>query len=686
MRRLLRVLSGALVLVLGGGADACSSDAPPAPLLPDVVMDFSTPDAFWSSPFPGEHRRDATTGRIDLSAFPLNRVGLVEQIRGALAGAEGFGTTSAIFFPLGRDVDASLLPVETDAPDAAGPVVLVDVDPDSPERGTLWPISGWFAADGGPFGAPHLLAILPVQGMPLRPATLYAAVVTTALRTTDGRPLERAEAVDLVADGAAPAGMHAAALDAFSTAYAALPEAGVDPNAVVALTAFRTQDPTSALGRALDGVRRRGEGVVLDGSWDAPEVFPTYCAFHAVVRVPVYQGGEPPYSAEGGAWVFDAASGDLVLQDEPAANLWVTVPRGAMPTDGFPGAVLVRTGAGGERPLVDRGHHSVAHGPSDAPGTGPALELARAGFVGVQIDGPHGGLRNVTGGDEQFLVFNINNPAALRDNLRQSALELALLVDFLEALALDGSACPDLTVPAGDGVVGVDTRGLALIGHSMGASIAPLTAAFEPRYAALVLSGAGGSWLANVIYKLSPIATRPIAESVLRYASIGRRLREDDPVLNLLQWAGEDADAQVYAPLLVREPVRGVPRHVLMFQGIVDTYIPPPVANALTVALGIDLAGEALDATEPRVATFTPIGSLLGLRGRTSIPLPALANHDGATAAVVQLAEDGIEDGHEVFWQTAEARDLLACFLATLRAGTPTIVDTAAALPAACAR
>ena len=51
-----------------------------------------------------------------------------------------------------------------------------------------------------------------------------------------------------------------------------------------------------------------------------------------------------------------------------------------------------------------------------------------------------------------------------------------------------------------------------------------------------------------------------IAESLLRYTSMDRTLREDDPVLNLLQWAGEDADAQVYAPLLVRAPVRGAPR------------------------------------------------------------------------------------------------------------------------------
>lgn len=681
---MLRALRVFLLVALGlviGGADGCSGDATP----PNVVMDFDRPDDFWSSPFPGEHRRDET-GHIDLRSFRRGSVELVDQIRTALEGATGFGTTSAIYFPLNVDVDETLLPTETDPPSATGPLVLVDVDPTSPDVGTLWPISGWFQVDGGPFGAPHLLAMLPVQGMPLRASTLYAAVLTTALHTEAGAPLGRSAAVDLVASGVAPAGMSEAALADFVTAYGALEAAGVDPEGVVALTAFRTQDPTSVMGDALDGVRAAGGEITIDGAWDAPEVFDTYCAYHAVATVPVYQEGEPPYATTGGAWAFDA-SGALVLQDEAMANVWVTLPRRAMPTDGFPAAVLVRTGAGGDRPLVDRGHHSTPHGESDAPGTGLALEFARAGFAGIQIDGPHGGLRNVTDGDEQFLVFNIQNPEALRDNLRQSALELALLVDLVDTLAIDGSDCPDLSVPLGDGITGIDTRGLALVGHSMGASIAPLAAAFEPRYRALILSGAGGSWLANILYKLEPLPTRTVAENLLRYNSVARHLREDDPVVNLLQWAGEDADAQVYAPLLLRELERGSPRHVLMFQGIYDHYIPPPVANTLTVALGLDLAGTPLDATTPDTAMFTPIESLLGLRGRSTLTLPVRANFGSATtAAVIQIAEDGIEDGHEVMWQTTEARDLVACFLATFRDGTPSIVDPDAALPSTCSR
>ena len=44
-----------------------------------------------------------------------------------------------------------------------------------------------------------------------------------------------------------------------------------------------------------------------------------------------------------------------------------------------------------------------------------------------------------TGADEQFLMFNVQNPLALRDNVRQSALEIALLPQVLARLEVDTS-------------------------------------------------------------------------------------------------------------------------------------------------------------------------------------------------------------------------------------------------------
>ena len=49
--------------------------------------------------------------------------------------------------------------------------------------------------DGGRFGTPRQLSVLPLQGAPLRPRTWYAAVVTRELRDPLGRRLTAAAAM-----------------------------------------------------------------------------------------------------------------------------------------------------------------------------------------------------------------------------------------------------------------------------------------------------------------------------------------------------------------------------------------------------------------------------------------------------------------------------------------------------------
>jgi hypothetical protein len=183
----------------------------------------------------------------------------------------------------------------------------------------------------------------------------------------------------------------------------------------------------------------------------------------------------------------------------------------------------------------------------------------------------------------------------------------------------------------------------------------------------VILSGAGASWSRNIIYKESPIAVRPAAENLLRYPN--GTLREHDPVLALLQWAGEPADPQVYAPALVEQPLVGAPRHVLMFQGILDTYIPPPVANPLSLAAGLDLAGPALDET---LDAYTPLSAYLA--GAEALELPTGPNRGDTLAVVVQHLEDGVEDGHEVVFQARAPQRQYRCFLTSLAEGAPRVV------------
>jgi hypothetical protein len=132
----------------------------------------------------------------------------------------------------------------------------------------------------------------------------------------------------------------------------------------------------------------------------------------------------------------------------------------------------------------------------------------------------------------------------------------------------------------------------------------------------------------------------------------------------------------------VREPGVDGPRHVLMEQGIVDHYILPRISEATSLSLGLDLAGTPLDAGAGLVDE-PPLASLLPLAGRTPIALPAKGNVGGTTTAiVVQHPEDGIEDGHEIVFQTDPPKHEYRCFLESFLVGTPRVpVGTKADAP-----
>ncbi len=636
--------------------------------LPAARSDYAAVDAdFWAAPFPDDARLRG--GRVDMTRFP-NPAGtpLVAEIMAVASAEPGFGTTSGMFFPLdGPIADPHVDWHESLA--ASSPIALVCVDPASPDFQKRVPVAARVLDDGGPWGVPNLLAVLPLQGVPLRPRTRYALVVRSSLLAPS------AEVEDLVL-GARPAGMsaevfarHREALDALAGGPGA-----IAPSDVAALGVFTTGDPVSALGTVTAAmvahVPKPNAPFVLHDSFQA------FCAYHTTIDMPDYQAGTPPFDSEGGGWQFDAA-GHPVLQRKATANFVVTIPRAAMPPKGYPLVVFSRTGGGGERPLVDRGVQAMTGGAAITPGTGPALYFAEAGFAGSSIDGPHGGLRNVTHGDEQFLMFNFKNPTALRDNVRQSAAEIALQAHVLDGVSIDVSGCSGATAPGS--VATIDTGMLVVMGHSMGASIIPLSASIEPRFKAVLLSGAGSSFVENVIYKQHPLMVKGFAELLLGLSAGPYHLTEHDPLLSMLQWAGEPADAPPYADRILRHRPPGAPPppHVLMMQGIVDHYQLPPIANATSLSFGLDLAGEALDDKTAEIAESPHLGDLLALVGDKAVALPATGNltMGGAkiTAVVTQHREDGVEDGHEVVFQTDGPKHEYVCFLKSLLAGTPRV-------------
>lgn len=651
--------------------------AEPEPPGPDptigskVLMDWDGA-GFFDAPFPSEHRRNAD-GTMDVDGFPVIEpvlpfvAELLALVDDVLPGA---GTTSGVFLRL--EQDPGPLPTLAESVTEQSPVVLMGVD--GPDDGVRVPVDVAYTIDGGPYGAIRQLSLLPLQGRPLHPEALYAAVVLRDLGTANGDRLGQQPDVGALARGEVPQGLGSDAAAAYTTALDRLAEHGLAAEDIAGLAVFRTQDPTAEMLAAAAWARSEAPAPAPLIDWTLTDVYDSYCVYRTEVEMPVIQSGTPPFSGEGGAWVIDP-DGTPVLQATERARIDVTVPRTAAPAGGFPTVLYVRTGGGADRALIDRGIRDTEG--NAFPGTGPAMQLATVGHAGIEVDGPHGGLRNVTESDEQFLMFNMTNPVAMRDNVRQSALELALMPAFVSGLTLDTSDCPDAGATST-----FDGADMTLIGHSMGATIGPLAVAAAPELQGAVLSGAGGSWVANVVHKESPIAVRQIADSIVGYTTIGRTLSMHDPLLTLLQWGGESADPPVYGRLLGR--AASEPRDLLMIQGIVDTYILPPMANATSLSLGLDLVGPGLDATDERLVDYAAWEDVVGLSedpgAATTAPLSGNLP-DGRTGAVVMFEEDPLEDGHEVFFQLDEPKRLLRCWLATAAAGTAEVVDDASDCP-----
>ncbi len=636
-----------MLLILAALGVSCGDDVTGT----QVRMEFDlVGEDFFAAPLPSE-ARDAHA----VVGFPTTGAGFMTSLFGLLEAPTGAGTTSSIFFttdaPLHPDVEQSYDESTEDAP-----VLLVRIDAPDPSH----PIEVRFREDGGPFGADNLLSILPLQGRPLAPNAVYAAVLRTSILDAEGHALAVHPSVRDT--GRLPG--HARAM--FETALSTLEARGIAD--IAGLTVFRTQDPVAPMRALAAAVLEEPRPVVA--SFELLETHSNFCVYESAVAMPTYQAGEPPFSTEGGRIAFVDDVPQRVGEEQ--ARFFVTIPRTAMPGGGYPVVLFSRTGGGGDRPLIDRGVRDETGVPVEA-GSGPAREFADVGWAGASIDGPHGGIRNPAGSDEQLLIFNFTNPPAMLDNIRQSALELVLAAHLLDDVVLDATGCEG----SGAEAARFDTTNLTLMGHSMGATIAPLALAVEPKFRGAILSGAGGSWIANVVHKESPLAVRPIAELLLRIS--GRhQLHEHDPSLMLLQWAGESADPPVFG-----DAIRDNGVHVLMLQGIVDTYILPPMANATSVSLGLDLGGESLDAAEARLDAFRSLDSVLPYSLGDRVSLPAAGNQDTVTRVVTQHLEDGIEDGHEVAFQNDLPKAQYRCFLETLQAtGTPTVPSSATDCPA----
>lgn len=158
----------------------------------DLNAELREQSEFYNLPYPSDFRIDEN-GRPDLSGFPVfskKNFGLIKRLKTIASDRTGFPTTAAGYFRFNQplaplDVD-QLIPAETESP-----ILLIDIDRNSPERGHLFPVVASTPAPD-PFYVPeHLLAVSPFPGIVLKPNRQYAYVIRNDLKDVQGSPIYR---------------------------------------------------------------------------------------------------------------------------------------------------------------------------------------------------------------------------------------------------------------------------------------------------------------------------------------------------------------------------------------------------------------------------------------------------------------------------------------------------------------
>jgi len=641
------------VVVMDAGFDAgppAPVDAPPPrdlPVVPPTVArwvlprpadgDFHEPFAL---PWPNDLARDGE-GRVDLSFFPSEGAHplVAQYLRTFNHRLRGFSPTAAVYFTFGMDLDPASLPADpAGTRNAESPLQLIDVDPRSPDRGARIPLQWYFRPTATRYWPAHSLAVAPVFGFPMRPATRYALIVTNTLRGVGGMVLQRdVDLQRMLADDATAEPAIRAARDVYAPALGEIERAGVSRDRVLSLTTFTTDDPTAEFFRAADWINREGAAPTLTdlGEPVAGPAFTTLRGHYGPNLV--FQRGESPYSMQGSGDFEPGPDGTPRLQRTEPVRFALTLPLTTMPAGGYPIAIYAH-GTGGDYQSFIRDRTAEA--------------LAAQGVAVLGFDQVFHGERAAPGTSPESAFFNFTNPSAGRTNNRQAALDLVQSGRFVRGFTFP--------LAGSDGGVARTIRfnneRVMFFGHSQGGLNGPLWLAADDGASAAVLSGAGGSIAIALLEKTEPVNIPALITSALGL-SMGEFVVLH-PIVSLLQMLVDPSDPVNYGRYIIREPRPTMhPAHVYQTQGFLDRYAPPAGIAALALSIGLPLTLPTVRPEPSFALTGSGLLSRLPLRANLGTPM------DPITGSWMQFESEVGRDGHFVVFDIPGARLRAAAFL-----------------------
>ena len=638
----------------------------------DLGADYSDSAHVFDAPYPSDLRVDAD-GHPEVAGWPNpNGVGIVDGFIESAHEANGFPVIPVAHFRFDGPLAARSLD-DVVAAEVTAPILLVDVDADSPERGRLFPVVAQ-TTPPDPYVPEFLLSVAPRPGFVLRPGTTYAVVVRRAANDESGGALGVPAALARVMHGTPSGAAEQRASEVFTPLRETLDSLGVASADVAGATVFTTGDVVRELAELTAKLVGKYD-VTLDelGPHDDPEVT-DFCILSGSVELPAFQTGKPPYN-DGGRFVLDGA-GLPVEQRKEKAPFKIVLPKSPMPAGGYPLLLNVH-GSGGYSVAMVR--PVGADGKPGAP-IGPAFPYTRRGFAMAGMAMPLNPER--LPGASETAYINANNMQCIRDNFRQGSIELGLFVEALGKLQIPPTAlgaCAGPTLPAGATHFRFDTKQLGVTGQSMGAMYTNMAAAILPELRAAVPTGAGGHWTHFIFY--TPLSGGKFPGLIKLVLAGTEPLSFVHPVLALGGAALEAGDPVVFVPRIARRPLADHPvRPIYEPSAPQDSYFDTRTYDVMALAYGHPQAGE------PQWSSMQDTLALADLDGLVPLPIENnLKSEDGTpyTGAVLQFAPKAppgeVLDGHAIYIFRDDVKYQYSCFMqsffATGKARIPVAKD-----------
>jgi hypothetical protein len=657
----------------------------------DLDANLASPDHFYDLPYPSDLRL-TDKGTPDFTGLPYpSFLKTITPLQTVAMEHPGFPVVPVAYFRF--DAALPMLDAATVIPaDKTQPILLVDVDPASPDRGKLYPTVATTPPTDG-WITDNMLSIAARPGIVLHPKRKYAFVVQTSLKDASGKALGVPAPLALLASNGSPTGAKGPdAVVLYKPLWDTLAMLKIPATGVAAATVFTTGDVVADNADLAAKVAAQ-YAITIDNLHVDPDdgaTHPRYCELIGKVTYPQFQTGTPPFDSEG---TFDYSGGVLPpKQRDEDAPITITIPKGEMPADGFP-LVMYFHGSGGlSSAVVDRGTWKPVSDPSQCPGgttdtwngvmgcntkgEGPAHVLAPFGFAMAASAMPVNPERLPGAGETAYL--NLNNLSAMRDTFRQGILEQHLFLDALSKLTIDPAtlgACTGISLPPGATQYKFDIKHVFAQGQSMGGMYTNLISAAEPRIKAALPTGAGGYWGHFIL--ITPLI--PDSAGKVGTVLLGTQapLTFMHPGIHLFETGAEAVDPMVSMPRLARRPLPGHPvRPIYEPVGQGDSYFPEATYDAMALAYGHQEAGDIV------WQSMQDALKLEGLDGIKPYPISNNLTSEGGgayTGIVVQYKGDGVYDPHAIYSQLDAVKYQYGCFFSTfLKTGTAKVPAPAA--------